>query len=213
MKGCEVIEFSTDAFNAMIFDLDGVVTDTAELHAAAWKKMFDNYLEQRGSRENKFYPPFDDKSDYLDYVDGKPRYAGVADFLSSRGIELPYGDPNDPPSAETICGLGNRKNEIFTEKLSEGEVKIYETTISLIKRLRKRNVKTAIVSSSKNCRKILEAVGIADLFDARIDGIDSAEMGLKGKPDPDIFLEAAKKLSVEPKKAVVVEDADRKSVV
>ncbi len=207
MRRCDVINISGDAFKAIIFDLDGVVTDTAELHAEAWKKMFDQFLERRGSREKKFYAPFDEKSDYLAHVDGKPRYKGVADFLSSRGIHIPYGSSDDRPGVETVCGLGNRKNELFTELLSEGKVKVFDSTIELIKKLRENKIKTAIVSSSKNCRKILKTAGISDLFDARVDGIDSEELGLQGKPEPDIFLRAAQNLSVEPEKAVVVEDA------
>ncbi len=207
MEGCEVIKISYDAFKAGIFDLDGVVTDTAELHAASWKKMFDVFLDKRGKEKNKFYSPFDEKSDYLKYVDGKPRYDGVTDFLKARGIEIANGDPKDLPDVETICGLGNRKNQIFTEMLSEGEIKVFETTIDLIKKLRKLNMKTAIISSSKNCRKIIEKAGISDLFDTRVDGIDSEKLGLKGKPEPDIFIQAAKQLCVEPELTMVVEDA------
>jgi alpha,alpha-trehalase len=207
VKRCDILKISGDAFKAVIFDLDGVVTDTASLHSASWKKMFDDFLEQKGRRENKPYAPFDEKSDYLEHVDGKPRFDGVADFLSSRKIQVPTGDPGDPPDKETLYGLGNRKNEIFTEMLGAGEVKVFDSTIALIKKLRRLNIKTAIISSSKNCRNILEVAGIADLFDARVDGIDSEELGLEGKPQPDIFIQAAKQLSVDPEKAVVVEDA------
>jgi len=207
VKRCEVLKISSDAFQAVIFDLDGVVTDTAGLHCASWKKMFDSFLEKKGRHENKSFASFDEKSDYLEHVDGKPRYEGVADFLASRNIQIPQGNIEDSPEKETIYGLGNRKNEIFTEMLDAGEVKVFDSTITLIKKLRRNNVKTAIISSSKNCRKVLEAAGISDLFDARVDGIDSEELGLKGKPEPDIFIHAAKELSVEPEKAVVVEDA------
>ena len=193
-------------FDAVIFDLDGVITKTALTHAAAWKKMFDVFLEEKGLQENKAYAPFDE-IDYLEHVDGKPRYDGIIDFLSSRGIRLPVGNPEDSPDNETVYGLGNRKNKLFTEILSSGDIKVFDSTIALIKKLRQNKIKTAIISSSKNCRKILKIVGITDLFDVRVDGIDSEKLGLQGKPEPDIFLQAARELDVEPEKAVVVEDA------
>ncbi len=207
MKQSECIDITPDAFSAVIFDLDGVVTDTASLHARAWKRMFDAYLADKSRKEGKPFAPFDDQDDYLRFVDGKPRYDGVADFLKSRGIGLEWGDPEDPPEEETVCGLGNRKNQIFQDLLSQGEVEVFESTIALIRRLRIEQVKTAIISSSKNCRSILEAAGISDLFDVRVDGIDSEELSLSGKPAPDIFARAAKQLGVDPKHAVVVEDA------
>ena len=207
MTPLECIDISSDAFDAVIFDLDGVVTDTASLHARAWKQMFDRYLQERNRREGTAQAPFDDEGDYRRHVDGKPRYDGVAGFLKSRGIELDWGDPSDSPEKETVCGLGNRKNRIFQGLLSSGEVRRYDATVALIRRLRLEGVKTAIVSSSKNCRQILETAGIADLFDGRVDGIDSEEQSLKGKPAPDIFLQAAEQLSADPKNAVVVEDA------
>jgi alpha,alpha-trehalase len=206
VKRCDIIKISSDAFKAVIFDLDGVVTDTAALHSIAWKKMFDVFLEKKGLQENKLYAPFD-TSDYLEHVDGKPRYNGIIDFLSSRGIRIPVGDLEDSPDKETVYGLGNRKNKIFTEMLSSGDIKVFDSTVELIKKLRQNKIKTAIISSSKNCRKILEIVGITDLFDVRVDGIDSEKLGLQGKPEPDIFLQAARELDVEPEKAVVVEDA------
>jgi alpha,alpha-trehalase len=192
---------------AVIFDLDGVVTDTAEAHARAWKQMFDEYLETLGQREGKPYRPFDREEDYLRYVDGKPRYDGVRSFLESRGIELDTGSPDDPPRRETICGLGNQKNEIYQEFIDMGLVKVFPAAVQLIRQLKSMKIKTAVVSSSKNCQKVLAAADIEDLFDVRVDGKASAELGLAGKPAPDIFLKAAEELSVSPEQAVVVEDA------
>ena len=207
MNRSECIDISAKAYQAFIFDLDGVVTDTADLHAKAWKRMFDDYLQARADRDGTQYEPFDARDDYLAYVDGKPRYDGVTDFLKSRDIRLPRGRPDDAPDTETVCGLGNRKNDLFNELLSGGDVRVYETTVSLIRSLREVGIKTAIVSSSKNCRNILKVAGLEALFDVRVDGIDSERIGLEGKPAPDIFLEAAEELGVAPKDAVVVEDA------
>jgi alpha,alpha-trehalase len=192
---------------AVIFDLDGVITDTAEAHARAWKTMFDDFLKRRAERRQEPFDPFDDEGDYLRYVDGKPRYDGVASFLASRGIELAYGSPDDPPGRETVCGLGNRKNQIYRETIEQGGVKVFPSSVRFIRRLRSRDIRTAVVSSSKNCRQVLEAAEIQDLFDARVDGVRSAQLGLPGKPAPDIFLQAAKELGVSPEQAVVVEDA------
>jgi len=192
---------------AVIFDLDGVVTRTAEVHAEAWKRLFDEYLAARGRRLGERFEPFDRRSDYLRFVDGKPRYEGVASFLASRGIELPLGSPDDLDERETVCGLGNRKNRYFQETLERTGAAPYPTTIELIARLRKRGVRTAIVSSSRNCVAVLEAAAIRELFDVKVDGLDAAELGLAGKPDPALFLEAARLLDVEPADAAVVEDA------
>jgi alpha,alpha-trehalase len=196
-----------DRFDAVIFDLDGVITDTAEVHARAWKEMFDAFLKSRGKKEGESLRPFDENEDYLRHVDGKPRYDGVADFLASRDIELPYGDPGDAAENDTVCGLGNRKNWIFQEKLRQGGVEVYHSSIRLVRRLRKAGLKTAVVSSSKNCGTVLEAAGIKELFDAKVDGNDAARLKLDGKPAPDIFLEAARQLQVTPERAAVVEDA------
>ena len=192
---------------AVIFDLDGVVTDTAEAHARAWKQMFDDYLETLGQRKGKAYRRFDRGKDYLRYVDGKPRYDGVRSFLESRGIEIDTGSPDDPPRRETICGLGNRKNQIYQEFIDKGLVKVFPAAVRLIRQLKLKKIRTAVVSSSKNCQKVLAAADIEDLFDVRVDGKVSAELGLTGKPAPDIFLKAAEELSVSPEQAVVVEDA------
>ncbi len=196
-----------DQLDAAIFDLDGVVTKTARVHAAAWKKLFDEYLQQYAAKEGKTCRPFDAQTDYRRYVDGKPRYDGVRSFLQSRGISLPYGDPGDRPDQETICGLGNRKDSFFHDALREHGVETYQSTLTLIRDLRSRGIKTAIVSSSKNCAKVLDAAGISALFDAKVDGLDIAQQQLKGKPAPDMFVKAAALLGVHPAHAVVFEDA------
>ncbi|MCK5101022.1 MAG: beta-phosphoglucomutase family hydrolase, partial [Desulfobacteraceae bacterium] len=194
-----------ELYDAVLFDLDGVVTKTADTHASAWKKLFDEYLEKKSDTDN--YEPFDIKDDYIRYVDGKPRYKGVKAFLASRDIDLPYGSVKDSSDKETICGLGNRKNHFFSVLLKKEGVKIYESTVDLIRQLIKNGFKTAIVSSSKNCRQVLKAADIKTLFDTRVDGVVSENLGLTGKPEPDIFLEAARNLNVEAKRCVVVEDA------
>jgi len=198
-------QISTKKYDAVIFDLDGVVTRTAGIHAAAWKELFDEYLKKHGQDET--FEPFDSDADYLTYVDGKPRYDGVKSFLASRGIKIPYGSADDSSGEETVCGLGNRKNRLFLERLNDEGVEVYETTINLIGRLRNRGFKTAIISSSKNCADILDAADITGLFDARVDGVESEALDLTGKPAPDIFLEAARRLEMEPERCVVVEDA------
>lgn len=194
-------------FDAVLFDLDGVVTRTAEVHAAAWKKLFDAYLRERAGREGGEYRPFDIDKDYRRHLDGKPRYEGVRDFLASRGIELPGGDPDDPPEKETVCGLGNRKNEFFRRHLKKEGVEVYETTVDFIRRLRAAGIRTAVFSASRNGRAVLARAGLENLFDVRIDGLDAARLGLRGKPSPDVLLAAARRLGVEPERAAVVEDA------
>lgn len=193
--------------DAVLFDLDGVLTATARIHARCWKRMFDEYLMRRAERSGTSYEPFDVERDYLPYVDGKPRYDGVHSFLASRGIELPWGDPADPPETATVCGLGNRKNELFNEVLREERPQVFERAIRYVRRLRERGVKTAVVTASKNAAAVLRAAGIDELFDVQMDGVVAAELGLAGKPEPDTFLEAARRLGVEPARAAVVEDA------
>jgi len=194
-------------FDAVIFDLDGVITDTATLHAAAWKEMFDDALNEISTPAGGKQAPFDKKEDYLRYVDGKPRRDGVVDFLASRQIELPDGQADDSPDKLTVYGLGNRKNQLFQQKLKDDGAKVYASSVRLIRELRACDVKTGVVSSSKNCRDILETAGITDLFETIVDGRDAAEQNLDGKPAPDIFLAAARQLGVRPQRAAVVEDA------
>lgn len=194
-------------FDAVIFDVDGVVTKTAVVHSAAWREMFNEYLRLREKRDGEPFKEFTIQDDYLPYVDGKPRYKGVASFLESRNINIDYGDPSDDPDKETVCGLGNRKNIKFREVLENQGVEVYQSTIDLVKDLKKYNIKVGVASSSKNCEFILKSVGIDELFQTRVDGVVSAELNLKGKPEGDIFVTAAKNLNCDPKKSVVVEDA------
>ena len=193
--------------DAVVFDLDGVVTQTSLVHAAAWKALFDSYLRTRAAHEGLELRPFDEKSDYRLYVDGKPRYDGVHDFLASRDIELPWGAPSDPPEAPTVCGLGNRKNVFFNAAVAEHGIKSYPSTVALIGRLREAGVRVGLMSSSKNTAMILDVAGLTDLFEVRVDGLAGEEMGLPGKPDPAMYLETARRLGVAPARAVVVEDA------
>jgi beta-phosphoglucomutase family hydrolase len=200
-------ELTRERFDAVLFDLDGVLTETARTHAKAWKGMFDEYLEARAARTGEPFKPFDIGSDYLRYVDGKPRYDGVRDFLDSRGIELPEGIPDDPPDRETVCGLGNRKNELVNASIASDGVEAYPGSVALAHQLREDGIRTAVVTSSTNCQTVLRAANIEDLFETQVDGNDVLELGLAGKPAPDAFLEAARRLGVDPKRAVVVEDA------
>jgi len=194
-------------FDAVIFDLDGVITKTAKTHALAWKKMFDEYLMLRETKYGEKFIEFNPTDDYLAYVDGKPRYNGVKSFLVSRGIEIPFGSPSDPAGAETCCGLGNKKNLAFNEVLNSEGVEIFPSTISLIKELKQAGIRLGVASSSKNCRAVLEKASLSGFFEVRVDGIVSAELGLNGKPEPDIFLKACELLGVKPEKSIVVEDA------
>lgn len=196
-----------DEIAACLFDMDGVLTETAKVHAAAWKQMFDGYLRQRAEREGAPFEAFDAVADYDQYVDGKPRYDGVRSFLASRGIDLPQGSPSDPPDAETVDGLGNRKNELVMRLIRERGVDAYPGSISFVNAVRDAGLSTAVVSSSANCREVVEAAGIEDLLDARVDGTVVERDGLPGKPAPDIFLAAARELGVEPASAAVFEDA------
>lgn len=196
-----------EQFDAVLFDPDGVLTATAKVHALCWKRMFDTFLRQYAERQQAPFVPFDLETDYFRYVDGKPRYAGVQSFLSARGFSLAYGDPGDPPDRETVCGLGNRKNVFIHAVLTSDGVETYPDALALVHTLRAVGIKTAVVSSSRNCPAILEAAGIADLFELRIDGSVAAERELPGKPAPDTFLAAASQLGVRPQRAVVVEDA------
>jgi beta-phosphoglucomutase family hydrolase len=196
-----------DGIEGCLFDLDGVLTQTAKVHAAAWKEMFDEYLRARAERTGEAFVAFDAGDDYDEYVDGKPRYDGVRSFLESRGIELPDGSPDDPPSAETVDGLGNRKNELVLKLIERDGVDAYEGSVRYVKAARDAGLRRAVVSSSTNCRDVLEAAGIIDLFEEIVDGNVAREQGLKGKPAPDTFLAGARALGVEAAKATVFEDA------
>jgi len=194
-------------FDAVIFDLDGVITDTARVHAAAWKSLFDEYLRSRADKSKEEFRPFSLDGDYRYYVDGKPRYDGVRSFLHSRGIELPFGDPSDGPQQETICGLGNRKDRVFVSIVKKDGVRVFESSVRLIKQLRDQGVRCGLISSSKNCQLLLQLSGTEDLFEAKVDGVMSAALKLRGKPAPDIFLKCAQLLKVSVGRSVVVEDA------
>ena len=192
---------------ACLFDLDGVLTQTARVHAQAWKEMFDAFLGERSQRTGEPFVPFDAVTDYSAYVDGKPRYDGVRSFLASRRIELPDGDPSDPPTAETVCGLGNRKNELVLALLRRDGVEVYDGSVRYVRAVRDAGLHRAVVSASANTRDVLKAAGIQDLFEVRIDGIVAAERHLRGKPAPDPFLAAAAELKVPAAEASVFEDA------
>jgi beta-phosphoglucomutase family hydrolase len=192
---------------ACLFDLDGVLTQTARVHAQAWKEMFDAFLRRRSERSGEPFVPFDPVADYSAYVDGKPRYDGVRSFLTSRNIKLPEGDPSDPPTAETVCGLGNRKNELVLTLLRRDGVQVYEGSVRYVRAVREAGLNRAVVSASANTREVLRAAGIEDLFEVRIDGIVAAERHLRGKPAPDPFLAAAEQLNVPASEAAVFEDA------
>jgi beta-phosphoglucomutase family hydrolase len=196
-----------DGIRACLFDLDGVLTQTAKVHAAAWKRMFDEYLRMRAGRAGEEFVPFDSRSDYDKYVDGKPRYDGVRSFLESRGIELPEGSPDDPPSTETVAGLGNRKNELVLRLIDEQGVETYDGSVRYVDAARDAGLRRAVVSSSANCRAVLESAGILDQFEVIVDGNVLDERGLKGKPAPDTFLAAAEDLGVPAAGAAVYEDA------
>ncbi|MFF4211301.1 beta-phosphoglucomutase family hydrolase [Streptomyces sp. NPDC001796] len=192
-----------DGIQACLFDLDGVITKTAVVHAAAWKQTFDDFLRARDGAD---FRPFDD-TDYDEYVDGRPRADGVRTFLASRGIQLPEGAPDDPPDRQTVHGLGNRKNELLLELIRTRGVEAYDGTIRYIGVARAEGLRTAVVSSSANCRDVLRSINAEHLFDVRIDGVVAAERHLPGKPQPDTFLAAAHDLGVEPKAAALFEDA------
>lgn len=196
-----------DGVRACLFDMDGVLTQTAQVHAAAWKQMFDGYLRERATRTGERFVAFDPHSDYDEHVDGKPRYDGVRSFLASRGIELSEGSPDDPPDAETVCGLGNRKNELVQQLIHERGVQPYEGSVRYVRAARDAGLRRAVVSSSTSSREVLAAAGIAELFEEVLDGAVVQRERLRGKPMPDTFLAAARALGVEPARAAVFEDA------
>ena len=199
--------FSREQLDAVLFDLDGVITRTAEIHAEAWKCLFDAYLKERLAAAGEDHSPFDETRDYRRYVDGRPRVKGVKHFLLARGIDLSDGDTNDPPERETLNGLGNRKNGIFRDLIDQRGVAVYDCAVELLQRLHRAGFSTAVVTASKNCDLILEKAGLDGLFDVRLDGVEAEDLELAGKPDPDTFVEAARQLGCEPERAAVIEDA------
>ena len=200
-------QITSENFDACLFDLDGVITKTAAVHAKAWKAMFNEYLADRAEKTQSEFVPFTIEGDYASYVDGKPRYDGVRSFLESRNIDLPHGTPDDSSDVETVCGLGNRKNETVVKTLETDGVEVYPGSISLLHHVRSVGIKTALVSSSANALAVLKAADIEDLFDTRVDGVTIAEKKLVGKPAPDTYLYAASRLGATPHRAVVFEDA------
>jgi beta-phosphoglucomutase family hydrolase len=192
---------------ACLFDLDGVLTDTATVHTAAWKRTFDAFLDARARRDGGPAVPFDPVRDYRAYVDGRQRFDGVRAFLASRGIELPEGAPDDPPSADTIGGLANRKNQLVLAMIRRDGVAAFDGSVRFVRAARDAGLRRAVVSASSNCAEVLDAAGIADLFEARVDGIVAAREHLRGKPAPDLFLAAAAAVGVRPQEAAVFEDA------
>jgi beta-phosphoglucomutase family hydrolase len=196
-----------DVVRACLFDLDGVLTRTAAVHDAAWKKMFDEFLRAWAARTGESFVPFDPVKDYMDYIDGRPREDGTRTFLAARGITLPEGGPDDPPDRLTVQGLSNRKNELVLRLLAEEGVEVFEGSVRYVRSVRAAGLRTAVVSSSANTEQVLGAAGIADLFDARIDGLVARRRGLAGKPAPDTFLAGAEALGVRPEHAAVFEDS------
>jgi beta-phosphoglucomutase family hydrolase len=203
MSGQQVPRITRDKFDAVLFDLDGVLTSTAAIHARAWKRMFDEYLRDKHPAQ----PPFDIDSDYKKFVDGKPRYEGVRSFLESRGIHLPYGEATDPPGDTTVSALGNRKQLLVQQAIDGGEVEPFEGSVRWVQKLRDDGFKLGVVSSSRNAGPVLRAAKIDYLFETRVDGLTLAELNLPGKPAPDAFLKASQNLGASPQRTVVVEDA------
>jgi beta-phosphoglucomutase family hydrolase len=196
-----------DQYDAILFDLDGVITNTANLHAKCWKQMFDEYLQKRASERREAFRPFDLAADYQLYVDGKPRFDGVRDFLRSRGIQLPEGNLDEPGNVETVHGLGNRKDHMVNRVIAEVGVEAYTGTVQFIQQLRRDGFKIAVVTSSQHCDAVLRAAKLDKFFEVRVDGNVIENQRLPGKPAPDTFLAAARLLGVEPKRTVVIEDA------
>lgn len=195
------------AFDAVVFDMDGVVTDSASIHEAAWKELFDAFLRDRTARPGQDLSPFT-RDDYERFVDGKPRSDGVTDFLAARGISLPRGERSDPPGAATVRGLGNRKDALFLDRVGRTGVPAFESTVALVRALRAAGIGTAVFSASRHCAEVLDAAGLANLFAVRVDGLVAEELGLRGKPDPAMLVEAARRLRAQPERTVVVEDAE-----
>jgi beta-phosphoglucomutase family hydrolase len=196
-----------DGIQACLFDMDGVLTKTAAVHAAAWTQMFDEFLQARAKASGGKFTPFDTHDDYDEYVDGKPREDGVRDFLASRDITLPEGHPDDKPDAQTVYGLGNRKNELLLKRIDKDGVEVFEGSVKYLEAVQKAGLHRAVVSSSANTEQVLNVTGLAKYFEVRVDGVTIAQRHLHGKPAPDTFLDAARQLGVEPAHAVVFEDA------
>ena len=194
-------------FGAFIFDLDGVLTQAASLHARAWQQLFDEFLSKLVRQTGAAFVPFDREADYRRYVDGKPRLDGILSFLGARGIDVPLGEPGDEPGRATAHGLANRKDHFFAELLSREGVQVFASALALLRQARRRGVRVAVASSSHHCVEILQAGHLAEFFDVRVDGNDLHRLGLRGKPAPDIFLEAAHRLPAALAQAVVFEDA------
>src|ERR1700745_675809 len=196
-----------DQYDAVLFDLDGVITNTATLHATCWKQMFDEYLRSRAEQSGETFRPFDLAADYRLYVDGKPRFDGVRDFLRSRGIQLPEGHPDDPAEVETLWGLGNRKDDLVNHAIAEVGVRPYSGSVRYIHQLCRTGFKIAVVTSSQNCTAVLKAAKLDKFFDVRVDGNVIHAQPLAGNPAPAPFLVAAGRLGVEPTRTIVIEDA------
>ena len=205
--GGQRFAITPDCYNAVLFDLDGVLTSTAAIHAAAWKQMFDDYLARRATARGEPFRPFDINSDYRRYVDGRPRYEGVQQFLESRDIHLPRGTPDAPQGEESVCGLGNMKDGLVHDAIEAGRVESYPGSVRFLNEVRQRGLRTAVVTSSRNCTLVLRAAHLDGLFDTQVDGRTIEDEGLRGKPAPDSFVRAAERLGVAPARAVVVEDA------
>jgi beta-phosphoglucomutase family hydrolase len=193
-----------EGITTLLFDLDGVLTNTAKVHSEAWKEMFDAYLKER---EGDDFQPFDIGTDYAEYVDGRLRQDGVRAFLESRGIELPEGEADDPADAETVNGLGNRKNELVQTLIREEGVERFEGSVQFLEAAREAGFRTAVVSASKNTEQVLQVTGMTDLFEVRVDGVVAAEYNLAGKPAPDTFVFAAREMAEMPEHCAVIEDA------
>jgi beta-phosphoglucomutase family hydrolase len=202
-----MVTIDIERFDALIFDLDGVITETASVHARAWKRLFDEFLTRRAAQTGALFVPFDPETDYRRWVDGKPRIAGVQSFLAARGVELPLGKPGDGMEQGTAHGLASRKDQYFEELLALEGVKVFPAAVTLLLKARERGVRLAVASSSHHCKEILEAGHLTAFFDVRVDGIDIDRLGLTGKPAPDMFLEAARRLRALPARAVIFEDA------
>jgi beta-phosphoglucomutase family hydrolase len=200
------IELPIKELEAVLFDMDGVVTDTSSTHAAAWKEVFDDVLRTRSERNGEAFVPFR-SADYLAFVDGKPREEGIRSFLTARGIELPEGGSSDRGDLGTVHGIAERKNDRFRELLGSGAVEVFASTMALVEELRKTGVRIGLFTSSRNMDTVLDAAGVMEAFDVRVGGVEAASRGLRGKPEPDILLETASQLGVSPGHAAVIEDA------